>query len=268
MCCGMTLRPGIVLCALLAGCASRYEYVPTTNATADMQGRVAAEYPLPPNAPHGNLWICSYGFTDVTPQGAPTSQNLRALHLRVVVANNGTVPWTFDTREQRVDLRGRGPVAPAFASTSPGASPPLVTVEPNSERVIDLFFLVPPDLQHAEQVPQFDALWRVSTDSGVIAERTPFERLTVEPDEGYYDRWDYGPDYYWGGPYWTDPYLPYDYYGLPPTYFGGGVIIHRGPHFGGGFHHGGGFRGGGFHGGGFRGGGFHGGATHGGGGHR
>ena len=50
--------------------------------------------------------------------------------------------------------------------------------------------------------------------------------------------------------------------GWAPAYFGGGVVIHRGPHFGGGFHHGGGFHGG------FHGGGFHGGASHGGGGHR
>lgn len=229
-----------------------------------MQGRVAAEYPLPPNAPRGDLWISSYGITDVTPQGG-SSQTLRALHLRVVIADNAASPWTFDTRDQRVDLRGRGPVAPAFASTNAGASPPVITIEPNGERVVDLFFLLPPDLQHAEQIPEFDALWRVNTDAGVVAERTPFERLSVEPDEGYYDEWDYGPDYYWAGPYWINPLIPYDLYGLPPVYFSGGVVIHRAPHFGGGFHHGGGFHGG-FHGGGFHGGG-HGGG-HMGGGHR
>jgi hypothetical protein len=95
----------------------------------------------------------------------------------------------------------------------------------------------------------------VQTSAGPVAERTPFERLTIEPDEGGYDEWDYGNGYYWGDPYWVNPEFAF---GVYPVGFGGGVVIHRGPHFGHGFHRGG------FHGGGGHGGGFHGG----GGGHR
>ena len=244
------------LMALLAsGCAPRYSYVPTTNATANMQGRVAADYPIPPSAPQGDVKVASYGITDVAPPKSP-SEVLRALHMRVVLANNGVAPWTFDTREQRVALDAGESLAPAFASANAGMPPPIVSVEPNGKRVVDLFFLLPANLQHADAIPEFDALWRVSTGVGVVAERTPFERLVVEPEYGGYNDWDYGDDYYWGGPYWTNPEFGYD--GVAPGYFVGGPLsIHRSPHF---WH--GGSRGGAR--GGIQGGGFHGGGAHGG----
>jgi len=242
----------IVPLLVATGCAPQYAYVPTTNATATVQGRVAAEYPIPPSAPQGDVRIASYGMTEVTPQSAP-GEVLRALHLRLVLADNGASPWTFDTREQRIELVGGGVVAPAFASANEGVPPPVVTVARNGKRIVDLFFLLPADLQHAEAIPEFDALWRVDTGAGIVAERTPFDRLAVEPDYGGYDAWDYGGEYYWGGPYWMNP--DFASFGYSGGYLGGGVSINRSPHFS----HGGGGRGGGFHGGGFRGGGGHGG---------
>jgi len=242
---------------LALGCAPQYSYVPTTNATATVHGRVAADYPIPPSAPQGDVRIASYGMTDVSPRNAP-GQLVRALHLRVVLADNGATPWAFDTREQRVQIGGSDVLVPAFASANAGGAPPLVTVAPNGKRVVDLFFLLPADLQHAEAIPEFDALWRLNAGAaGVVAERTPFERLAIEPDEGGYDDWDYGGNYSWGDPYWINDDLPYAGVGIPSGYFGGGVSIHRSPHFS---HGGGGGRGGG--------GGFHGGGGHGGGGHR
>jgi hypothetical protein len=168
------------------------------------------------------------------------------------LADNGATPWTFDTREQRVELDGRDVLAPAFASANAGTPPPVVSVDRNGKRVVDLFFLLPADLQHADAIPEFDAMWRVTAGAGVIAERTPFERLAIEPDYGAYDDWDYGGDYYWGGPYWINPDFPYA--GVPFGYFGGGVAIHRSARF---WHGGGrgGLRGVGFHGGGGHGGG-------------
>lgn len=247
---------------LLLACTHEYAYVPTTNATATVRGRPAAEYPIPPADPQGDVRVASFGITEVQPKDRP-DQNLRALHLRVAIADNGATPWTFDTREQRLDLSGRGPLAPAFASADPGSPPPVVTVDPHGKRTVDLFFLLPDDLQDAEDLPEFDASWTLHAGSAVVAERTPFERLIVEPDDYYGGGWygdgwygyGYGPDdYYWGPPYWMDPALGYGPYG----YFGGGLYIRRGPHFA----HGG-FRGAhrGFHGG------FHG-AGHGGGGRR
>jgi hypothetical protein len=80
-------------------------------------------------------------------------------------------------------------------------------------------------------VPEFDALWKVKTDRGLTTERTPFERLIVEPEYAD-DVWAgeyYGPNYYWAGPYWVNPLFPYD--GVPYGYFGAGVEIRRAPHF-------------------------------------
>jgi hypothetical protein len=266
-------RPYLALLpALLAlGCATEYAYVPTVNATSTVDGRVAADYPIPPASPQGDLRVVSYGVTEVA-SNEESRDVMSALHLRVVVENRSGSAWTLDTREQRVDLSGRGALVPAFASANAGSPPPLVDIDPSTQRVVDMFFLLPQDLQGADDIPAFDALTQVNTTSGAVTERTPFERLNVEPEAVGYDGWDYGPDYYWGGPYWFNPAFPY--VGYPYGYAGGGgVFIHRSPRFWyggpGGFHRGGfrgGFRGGGFHGG--QGGGGHGGGGHGGGGHR
>jgi hypothetical protein len=191
----------VSLLASASGCSTPYAYVPTTNAIATVGNHVAADYAVPPEAPKGDVRIASYGITSVTPHG--DGAKARALHLRLVLANNGATTWTLDTRAQRLDLGGAALLAPAFASANAGAPPPVVTVPPNGKRVIDLFFLLPPGLDHSPKLPEFDALWRVDTGNRVVADRTPFERLIVTPV--YDPAWDYGPNYYWGGPYWMDP---------------------------------------------------------------
>ena len=213
---------------LAIGCASEYAYVPTTNATASIKGLVAADYPIPPDAPQGDVRIASYGIAEVTPV-AGSHETLRALHLRVVLANGSATPWTFDVREQRVDLAGRGLLAAAFSSASAGGEPPVVTIDPNGKRVVDLFFVLPHDLQHERSIPEFDALWNVSTGAGPIAQRTPFERLLVQPAD-YYGYWDYGPGYYWGGPYWVNPAFAFG--GYPYAYLGPRIVIRPGAYSG------------------------------------
>ena len=228
---GLHARPlrllGLVpmLAPLVASaCAPQYAYVPTTNATVAAQGRITAEYAIPAGSPEGNVQIASYGTTDVTPQSAP-KEKLRALHLRLILADNSATPWTFDTREQRIDLSGHGPLAPAFASASAGTPPPVVTVDRGGKRVVDLFFLLPPKFQHAEALPEFDALWRVHAGATVAVERTPFERLAIDPAASY-GNLDYGHGYYWDGPYWMNPE---GYGAIAPEYFEQGVLIHRAP---------------------------------------
>lgn len=212
------------------GCASHSVYVPTTNATATLQGRPAAQYSVPPEAPQGDVRIASFGLSSVAPQNKP-DQTLRALHLRVVLADNGATPWTFDTRDQRVDLSRRGEIAPAFASADTGEPPPVVVVEPSRKRVVDLLFLLPQDFQKADALPDFDALWRVNTGAGVIAERTPFERLVVqtgsyaEPTQKDGQSTDGN-----AAAYWTNPALPYD--GLPQGYYDAGIVVHPAAHTG------------------------------------
>jgi hypothetical protein len=247
---------GLVLGAGLVACGPEYAYVPTTNAEV-VGNRVAADYQIPESAPRGEVQLESYGFAEASPTEQP-GEHMRTLHLRVIVIDNSAANWTFDTRAQRVQIDDVGAVAPVFASASSGATPPLVVIPPNGKRVVDLFFPLPATMQRAENISGFDAIWRVTTDQGTVAQRTAFDRVEVElPEADYSSYWDYGPGYYWGAPYWYNPYY-YDYpvvggYHIGPHYFGHPVGIHR---FGGHFEphgfHGGGFHGGGFHGGGHR----------------
>jgi uncharacterized membrane protein YgcG len=250
----------LALATTLAACAPEYAYVPTTNAA--MAGdRVAAQYSLPTSAPHGNMQLESYGFANMTANEEGVAE--RALHLRAIIVNNGGQDWTFDTRQQAIELEGQGPAAPVFASASGGATPPLVTIPPGGKRVVDLFFPVPAAYQKAALLPSFDAISRVQTDQGLATERTPFERVEItQPDSYYASGWDYGSDYFWGEPYWyNSDYYGYGGYGpvVGGRFYGHPMNIHRSG-FGGRFAP----RGGGFHGGGFHGGG----GGHGGGGHR
>ncbi len=183
----------ILFAAGVVACSPQYTYVPATNATSTIAGRSAADYPIPPAAPQGDVRIASFGLTNLTTTAKP-EEKIRAVHLRMVVANNSAAPWQVDTREQRLDLRGFGPGRAAFASASGGSAPPLVVIPAGEKRTVDLFFPLPASEQHASKVPAFDALWRVTTGAGVVAERAPFERIRIEPPPGLYD---YGPPYYY-----------------------------------------------------------------------
>ena len=188
---------------LATACSPAYSYVPAANDTATIKGQPAADYPIPPEKPQGDVRIASFGFADLSPHGAPSDEPhaLHALHMRVVVANNSDKPWTVDTREQRLELAGGGKSAPAFASANAGTPPPLVTVTPAGKRVVDLFFPLPSGQQHASKVPEFDAIWTVHTDARAITERAPFSRVLIQPAPTPYD---YGTDYPWGPPYYYD----------------------------------------------------------------
>ncbi len=242
----------LALLALATACATEYAYVPPAGIEEPMANRIAAEYAIPPEAPRGELQVASYGIVHVASQAAP-DKYLHALHLRVILRNDGDQTWTLDTREQRVELDGRGQSAPAFASANPGAPPPLVTIPPSARRVVDLFFPLPADLQEASELPAFDAIWRVDVGAQPVIERTPFERLQSEPAD--YEAYDYGDEYYWGGPYWYNPVYPeFTFFGpvwIAPELRGPPVTIRherghhfaprggRPPHEGGGIPHGG-----------------------------
>jgi hypothetical protein len=234
------LALALSMSAALAACESQYSYVPTTSATAIVAGRVAADYAVPRDAPRGNVRVASYGIVEVTASSAP-DEYLHALQLRLIIANHSDRPWTFDTRDQRLELEGRSMSGPAFVSANLGSPPPLITIAPGGTRVVDLFFPLPTDLQDASEVPTFDALWRVDTGTVLASERTPFERLQVEPDADY-GPYDYGVNDYWGPPYWYNPLYPqYAFVGgvvLSHHYIGHPVEIHRAPM--GHLHHGGG----------------------------
>jgi hypothetical protein len=217
----------IALVALLAapGCEPQYAYVPVTNATV-IAGHVAADYPIPKEAPRGDVRLASYGIADLG-STRDKDDHVRALHLRVTLIDNGDRAWTMDTREQLVDLDGYGQSIAAYASANAGSAPPSITVSPMGKRVVDLFFPLPQELQRAERLPTFDVVWKVHADKD-ISERTPFERISVEPPAAYDPIYDYGADYYWGPPYYYDPlYGNRGYYRGAARFGGHPVYIHR-----------------------------------------
>lgn len=223
----------LVSAATVVACENTYTYVPTTSATVSVAGRVAASYAIPSDDPRGTLAVASFGFADITAPGAPDEQ-LSSLHLRMVLVNNGDTAWSLDTSAQRLDLEQRGAGAPAFASADTGTQPPIVTVGPASRRVVDLFFLLPADMQGAQQLPSFDAVWQVNTGDRIVTGRTPFARLVVQPEPA--SVYEYGPYDYWGPPYWYNAYYVSSGFrgevAIPPRMYRHPVIIHRGIHHG------------------------------------
>jgi hypothetical protein len=201
----------LVLCACNAG----YIYHPAENATAQIRGHVAADYQIPTNDPKGDVRIASFGISKITPE---SRESLRAIHARLVVSNNGVQPWLVDIRQQVAALPGGQQVHPAFARSDSGEFP-IVRVAPRGKGTIDLFFPLPADAQRASKLPEFDVVWYVNTGQQMVSERTPFERLAVEPAYAYGWGYPYGPG--WGyGPYaWYDPFWGPAMIGAPGWYW-------------------------------------------------
>lgn len=232
----MNARPAFLVvsaltAALVTGaCASRkYVYQPAVNTSAMVEGRPASYYAIPPEAPRGDVRLATFGLVDITPQDE--DDDMRGVHIRMIVANNADVPWSVDTREQRLALPNDGESRPAYATVDVG-QPPVIEIPPGQKRTIDLFFPLPAHMQKEKELPSFDTLWRVQTSGGgFVAERTPFERLDVTP---VYDRSYYGAGYYgaWGPTYWYDPWYPRGaFHGVyvSPRYIDRPVIIQPAP---------------------------------------
>lgn len=198
----------LLAAALVCGCAPAYIYAPQENATARIAGQPAARYPIPASSPHGSVEIASFGVSDVGPPDATS----RALHVRMIVENNDApTTWTVDTREQIAVIAGDGESRPAFANGD-GNDLPVVTVGPGAKRVLDLFYPLPAGMQSARRIPEFDVKWKVNTDAGVVAERTSFARLRVDPEYAYYE-----PAPAWTVNWWYDPYYPTVTFVHPPV---------------------------------------------------
>jgi hypothetical protein len=219
----VNMRASMPLLALalgLAACESPYVYRPAVNANARLAGHRAAEYQLPtPQNPQGDIRVASFGVSKVKPQ-AEQQGTIHALHVRAVVANNSNQPWQLDTRQQVVQLHDERTLAPAFSRSDDG-NLPLAVAPPGGKRTIDLFYPLPPDMEKASRIPEFDVLWRVDTGNGkVVAQRTPFERLRVEP---YYASTGGGDPFEgpsgWGPYGWYDPFWGPAFIGSPGWYW-------------------------------------------------
>jgi hypothetical protein len=186
----------LVVALGLAAC-NQYGYVPTTNTSATVRGRPAADYQMPPENPTGDVQLATLGIAKLP---AVMGATVDALHLSMVVTNNGKLPWFVDRGEQRVQLAGQ--TTPIYASPD-AATPPRVSIEGGDSQTIDLFFRLPATEEKARELPAFDATWVVHTPERTVQERTTFDRFTVEP--AHYDDWSGR-----GGPSWESPW------GYPP----------------------------------------------------
>jgi len=185
------MRLGTLVVALaLAGC-NQYEYRPEENATAQINGKIAAAYPIPPERPEGTVRVAGWGI----------DRKQQLLHLRMVVENNSTGDaWTIDPNQLRIELSGQAVPPVKIAGGEP--SLPSVQVPAGAKRTLDLWFPLPPEMARASKLPSFDFLWRVQAGGRTVAERTPFERMSSVYYYTYEPYGPYGPYWAWGGPAW------------------------------------------------------------------
>jgi hypothetical protein len=201
--------------ALLAstGCATYSSYVP---AGPGANGGPAMRYAIPPEAPQGEVYVTSFGFTDLD-VGSGTPATL--LHARMAVQNGSGQPWSVDGRRQLLVAPGYQAQTPAFANSDAGQGP-LYVVGPGQSNVIDLYYAVAPPIS------SFGLQWSVDAAGHAVAQQTPFLRVDEAPRSytpyppyvvvglGFGVGWWYGPHY---------PYRPHyppvvrRYY-YPPAY--------------------------------------------------
>jgi hypothetical protein len=213
---------GIALLAiLLGGCAEHhYIYRPAQQATASVGPLPAARYAIPAERPAGEVLVASSGLTELP--GAET--RTPALFVRMVVTNNSDdTTWVVDTAQQQAVIGGEKQ-SPAFVNTYNQKQPSL-EIPRGEKRLVDLYYRLPGKVDPDDAMPEFDLAWSVQTGARLVAERTTFDRMQIEPvyAGGYY-YYPYGP--YWGPYWWHDPFWrPYPFYG--------GVYLGAGHYYGG-----------------------------------
>jgi hypothetical protein len=195
---------------LAAGCATNSDFIyqPSEQATAQVSGRPAARYGVPPEKPMGDVRVTAFGVKDVhPPKPAPKEP---VVTTRLVIANNSDpTPWTLDTRQQALLLPPSPQrITPVYANSDAGPGP-IITIYPGQQRTVDLFFPLPKGMDKASKLPDFDLAWQVDTSSRLVAERTPFERQSLVPlyTTTVYDTpFAFAPG--WAPYWWYDPLWP------------------------------------------------------------
>jgi hypothetical protein len=203
---------------LLACSEDKYVYRPAEQATATVGGLPAGRYAIPPERPLGTVLVASSGIVEL---GFPNKVKAKVLAIRMVVANNGDDTWVVDTREQRVIVIGAGESRPAYVNADEHG-PPVLHIPRGQKRSIDLYYPLPANVQDPAHLPEFDLAWEVRTGERLVTERTPFDRLRIEPAPPPYDYAWGAPPYWWYDPLWLGPtYViapSFHHYPGPPTY--------------------------------------------------
>jgi hypothetical protein len=176
----------LVFGAAVLACEREYVYRPavTTTSSATISGLPASYEPIPPEAPRGHVRIAMMGFADIVPEGASRAE-LRALEVRMIIANNSDRAWSLDTRDQIATLPNGDERRPAYVTVA-NSVPPAITIAPRSEKTLELFYPLPDRMQKESQMPSFDVVWQVDTDGRRVVQRTPFERSQIVAAETSY----------------------------------------------------------------------------------
>jgi hypothetical protein len=194
--------------ALGSGCAHQYMYMPIGPGAS---GGAAAQFPVPPAAPQGEVYVTSFGFTDFD-NGQGGAQRL--LHARVAVSNGSAATWEVDGRQQFLAMPGQAPQPPSFMNTNAGTGP-VYPVAPGAANVFDLYFAPPPGLAGPESLGGWALDWSVNAGGQIVANQTSFERFDgAAPSYAPY------PPYVvvglgFGFGWWYSPFYPYRHY--PPV---------------------------------------------------
>jgi hypothetical protein len=220
---------------LASGCATEYVFRPTSAAGPET-GYMVARYGVPPEGPTGEIYLTSFGTTSLE-VGPGASAEM--LHVRLGMSNTvGRVPWTADAREQLVALPGQPPRGPTYANSDAGG--PIITAPPGTQRVLDLYYLLPPNLQGSRVLTWFNVSWVAHTGPRMVAQRTSFALSEAPASAGPPPPAFVSVGLGWGPLWWYDPLWPYPlavtgfrpvivHYSAPPFVVGPGA--HR---FGGG----------------------------------
>jgi hypothetical protein len=180
-------------------------FAPAEQATATTDGVPAARYPIPAEAPQGTVYVTSFGVVQADIAGTGKSTPLLAVRL-TVSHDSGAEPWTVDTREQLLMIPGAGQSRAAFVNSDVSGAP-VIPIAATQKRIIDLYYALPPSLAKAEKIPSFDLLWHVHTGTRLVAQRTPFQKETVEIATAWtYPVFPVGPG--WAPYWWYDPFYP------------------------------------------------------------
>lgn len=169
----ITALAALAATAAALGCEpTRYLYAPATTtltSAAPAESR-NAEYPFPPDSPHGEIRLATAGLAKAS-EDAPAT-----ILVRMTVRNRSDERWVVDTREQTLVLATRDyRRAPATLASPPAR----IEIPPSGSATIDLAFTVPVVAPTASEIPAFDTVWTVHVGARAVTTRTTFERLVA-----------------------------------------------------------------------------------------
>jgi hypothetical protein len=187
-------------------------YIPEQNIAAANRDAREISYPIWAGPREGDVQLRFIGLTDLEKKKGEAKS--RTAHLQMKITNDSKGEWTLNTQDIYLSIPGQGKNRPAYVDTNV-AEVPKVSVKSGEDRVIDFYFPLPEEMNGATQIPDFSLDWEIQVPERKIAQRTEFERVSIEryiPVIYAYPAYPYGYGFGagWGpGPsWWYDPFWP------------------------------------------------------------